>query len=948
MAPAGCGRAGLGTLTETAHPLTVFRPLVPDLPSVPTSATTMRYPFLLATAFAAACSPLAVDTQPPTSSGDASTVVDDARSYEARTQARARKEAAIAAGQKPITGGPDKAMEWRLLRWRDENGVFDPTAVERAREQRNANADYHASIDDAGIGRFGWVEKGPNNIGGRTRSLVINPANTSEMWAGSVGGGVWRSTNAGTSWAPVNDQMSNLAVCSLALVPGTPVTLYAGTGEGIYNGDAIAGNGIYKSTDGGATFTRLASTATWSYVNRIAVSPTNPQILLAATRSPGGIYRSTNGGTSWVQVRSATACMQVLFDPNDANKCVADVYEGGVHRVVYSTNAGVAWFNAASGLVSQSGLDGRIELCYAPSVANMVYASCGTGGGLIWRSTDGGVNWTQRTTSAGSGAAWYYNALWVDPTDANFLVTGAYHTYKSVDGGVTLSQISNGYINTSQPHPDCHGYIADPGFNGTTNRRVYAVNDGGIYTTADIRTATSTTGWSRREQSYRASQFYGAAGDGTTGRITGGTQDNGHLTIQNGSTSASLTFGGDGGFAAIDWQNANYIYGEYVYAQVHRSTNGGSSASYIDGGISEAGSAANFIAPILLDPNDPRRLLVGAASLWRTNDARAASVAWTSIKASVGSNISAIAVAPGNAAVIWIGHNDGRIYKTANGTAAAPTWTAVDDNSATNPLPNRYIQRIVIDRANSNTVFVGLGGFSPDNLRKTTNGGASWVDLTGSGTTGLPDAPVNGIAQHPTLLDRLYVGTDVGIFASQNGGATWSTSNDGPADVSVDEVVFLHNSTTLLAATHGRGLWTIAIREPAVTTLGAGCAGTNGVPVLTSTPPRLGQNITLSCSNLVPGQFGWLVVGFSNTTWNGNPLPLDLGSLGMPGCTGYCSVDLSVGGVNTGGTLATSFLWPAATGTLGTSIYTQALGLDPGVNAFGAVTSNALALTIGN
>ena len=906
----------------------------------------MRPPLALVCGLAAACSAPVLPT-----------VQDqDVHSLELRAPIGERKQrnldrqasTGILRAPDATPGGPDEARLWRMLRWRDENGRFDPAMVAAARAERDANAAFHDAIDNAGIGRFGWVERGPNNIGGRTRSLVVNPANPAEMWAGAVGGGIWRSTNAGVTWAPVNDQMSNLAVCSLALVPGTPVTIYAGTGEGFYNGDAVVGNGIYKSVDGGVTFTRLPATATWSYVNRIAVSPGNPNVLLAATRSPGGIHRSTDGGATWSLVRSATACMQVLFDPNDANKCVADIYESSAHRVVWSANAGASWTNATTGLINQAGTSGRIELCYARSVPGMVYASCGTGGGLIWRSLDGGANWTQQTTGSGSGAAWYYNTLWVDPTDANFLVTGAYHLYKSTDGGVTLTQISNGYINTSAPHPDQHQIVADPGFNGGTNRRVWITNDGGVYTTSDIRTASTSSGWTRREQSYRASQFYGAAGDGTSGRITGGTQDNGHLTLQNGVNTAQLTYGGDGGFAAIDWQNPNYIYGEYVYAQVHRSANGGSSASYIDGGISEAGSAANFIAPLLLDPNNPQRLLVGAASLWQTTNARAATVAWTNLKPSVGSNISAIAVARGNPAIVWVGHNDGRIYKTANGTAATPTWTAVDDNAAVNPLPNRYIQRIVIDATNPQIAFVGLGGFAGDNLRKTTNGGTTWSDLTGVGVTGLPSAPVNGIAQHPQLADRLYVGTDFGIFASDDGGLTWSTSNDGPADVSVDEVVFMHNSTTLLAATHGRGLWTIAIREPVVAQLGAGCAGTNGTPTLTATPPRLGQTVSLAASNLRPNQVALFIVGFSSTTWVGAPLPLDLGAVGMPGCFARCSVDLPTAVLNTTGTASLAVALPSSPASLGVTFHAQVLGQDPGVNAFGAVASNALSLTVGN
>jgi hypothetical protein len=862
---------------------------------------------------------------------------------EARERAAGRRRAPDA-----VPGGPDEARLWRLERMKDENGVFQPDAVAVAKSEWQSNAAHHDSLDEAGIGRFGWVERGPNNIGGRTRSLVIHPTNPNEMWAGAVGGGIWRSTNAGVSWAPVNDQVGNLAVCSLALAPTTPLTIYAGTGEGFYNGDAIVGDGVFKSTDGGATFFRLTATAAWNYVNRVAVSPANSSIVLAATRSPGGIQRSADGGATWTNVRLADACMQVAFDPNNGARCVADVYEGGAHRVVYSTNGGLTWTNAASGLVNQPGIDGRIELCYARSVPNMVYASCGTNGGLIWRSTDGGANWIQRTTSAGSGAAWYYNTLWVDPTDANFLVTGAYHLYKSADGGATLTQLSNGYINTAQPHPDQHQVVADPGFNGVSNRRVYVTNDGGVYVTADIRAATVTTGWTRRDQGYRTTQFYGAAGDGPTGRLTGGTQDNGHLTIAPNGNTATLTFGGDGGFAAMDPQNASYVYGEYVYAQVHRSTNGGSSASYIDGGISEAGIAANFVAPLVLDPSAPRRLYVGAASLWRTSDARAATVAWSNVKPAVGSNIAAIAVAPSDPNIVWVGHNDGRVYKTANALAAAPTWVAVDDNAAANPLPNRYVCRILIDRANPQTAFVGLGGFAGDNLRKTTNGGSSFTDLTGTGVTGLPTAPVYGIAQHPQIAAYLYVGTAVGIYASGDGGATWSTSNDGPADVSVDEVTFLNNSTTLLAATHGRGLWTIAIREPVVAQLGQGCAGTFGTPALTASAPALGKPVALLCANLRPGQQGLFALGVSATIYQGLPLPLDLTALGMPGCFARTSAESLVLGMNTTGVLESTIAMPTTPSSLGFQFFVQAFSQDPLINAFGAAASNALALTVGN
>jgi hypothetical protein len=181
---------------------------------------------------------------------------------------------------------------------------------------------------------------------------------------------------------------------------------------------------------------------------------------------------------------------------------------------------------------------------------------------------------------------------------------------------------------------------------------------------------------------------------------------------------------------------------------------------------------------------------------------------WNSIRAPGSSYINNIAIALGNSDVVWISQNDGKIYKSTNATATTPTWIAVDDNSTVNPLPDRWVGRIVIDPDDNAIVYVGLGGFAADNLWKTTDGGTTWTSISGTAPAALPAAPVRGMARHPSHPDWLYVGTEVGIFASGDGGKTWSTTNDGPANVCVDELVFMYGSTTLLAATHGRGLFT--------------------------------------------------------------------------------------------------------------------------------------------
>ena len=717
---------------------------------------------------------------------------------------------------------PDAALRWRRLTWQDEHGQIPADALQRARGQREENLAYWAAARASGAaaGARGlspslWTACGPVNVGGRTRAILVDPRDPNRLLGGAVSGGVWQSTDAGATWSVVNDWLPNLAICCLARDPRNPDVLYAGTGEGFFNGDAIGGVGIYKSIDSGATWAVLPSTASWDNVCRIAISPSDSRVLLAGKRY-GGIQRSTDGGQTWANVRWAQGSFFVAFDPRDGNKAVAHIidYDWGVgnwfHAALYSTNAGATW-TAAAGLSQVWDFGSRIELAYAPSNPNIVYAACAANGGLIWRSEDGGQTYALRSVTGNTGCNWYANPLWVDPTNPDFLLNGGVRIYKSVDGGVSVTPISNGYILTADAHPDIHCFVADPGYNGTTNRRVYVGTDGGIHRANDIYTATYGSGWESLQSTYVATQFYGAAGDGPTGRLYGGTQDNGTLRLYQSSNVATLPFGGDGGFCAIDPTDANYCYGEYVTLQVHRSTNGGWSAGYIYSGIADAGTNANFIAPFVLDENNPNRMFAGGASLWRSDNVKAATPSWLAVRPAGSDLISAIAVTPGNSDRVWVAQNDGRIYRSENATAATPMWLTVDDNGATNPLPNRYVTRMLVDPDHAQLVYVALGGFAPDNLWKTTDGGATWARVTGTAPTALPSAPVRGVARHPQRPAWLYAGTEVGVYESLDGGNTWAATNRGPANVSVDELVFMHHANTLLAATHGRGLYTADI-----------------------------------------------------------------------------------------------------------------------------------------
>jgi len=722
----------------------------------------------------------------------------------------------------PRPDHPGEAVLFRRLSLQDEKGEIPLDGLMRGVAQAKAMIRSAATAPSGGgIGRMTWTWLGPGNIGGRIRSIAISPTNASAIWIGSVSGGIWHSTNGGTTWQVVDDFMANLAVSTLIMNPVTPSIMYAGTGEGFYNADGIRGAGVFKSSDGGTTWAQLASTvdSNWQYVNRLAFSP-NGATLLAGTRL--GTWRSTNGGTSWTRV-IVTETLDVNFDPTDNLKAIAS---GNYGRAWYSIDGGLTW-SPASGVPGNAG---RVEVAHAPSAPATVYASVDITSGAIYKSTNGGQSYAlvNSGNSYLGSQGWYDNIVWVDPTNANTVIVGGIDLWRSTNGGTTLTRISQWQsAPTYSAHADHHAIFNDPGFNGTTNKTVFFGNDGGIYKTTDVYTVAATTGWQELNNNLGITQFYGAAGNGGSGVIIGGTQDNGTPRYIGGTETWTTMFGGDGGYNAADQSNSNYFYGEYVYLNIHRSSNGGASSDYISGQYWN-GSAwawksapyaiddarlyqANFIAPFIIDPNDGQRMLGGGRSLWRTTDARTANTSttgptWTAIKAPTAgnSNISAIAMASGNSNLIWVGHNNGDVYSTTTGTVVSPTWTRAD--LGTPNLPGRQVTRIAIDPANTQKVYVTFGGFSADNVWRTTNGGATWSDITGSGLTGLPDVPVRSLVINPNNSNWLYVGTEVGIFASEDGGATWNVPHDGPANVSVDELFWL-NSNTLIAATHGRGLY---------------------------------------------------------------------------------------------------------------------------------------------
>lgn len=716
-------------------------------------------------------------------------------------------------GRSLPTSGAILGADFRSDRRVSDDGTIPPNALRDAISQRR---ELETSTDGGGVHPSNWTFHGPTNIGGRVREILIHPGDPNIMWTGSCSGGIWKTTDGGSNWSAMDDYMAVMPIGCMALHPTNPDVLFAGTGEGFFeteegssNTAAVRGLGIWKSVDGGLTWDHIPSTSgpDWYFVNRIAIHPQNGNLMLAATSS--GVWRSTDGGTTWTRTLTEFA-YDARFHPTDQTKAIVGVHD---HGAAYSTDGGLTWTDS-TGL----GTPHRTEIRYSKSNPNSVYALGSVAGLLVtFKSTNGGVSFTQ--VHAGGGIQTYEaynNVLWVSPTNENIVIVGGVYLFRSTNGGASYTQSFNNV------HADMHAIVEHPGFNGSTNRTVYFGTDGGIYRAASEASATVTS----RNNGLGITQHYGAVFNESAGKLYCGNQDNGTwMATSLATTLWSSVFGGDGGYCAYDPTDANYWYGEVQYARIFRSTNGGSTANYIYNGIADSGIAAqiNFIPYFALDPNNSNTMLVAARNLWRSTNVKAGTPTWTAIKPTIEPpgragktegnahfatnppwNISTITVAQGNSNLIYVGYNNGQIWKTTNGTAASPTWTRLDTAGVTTPA--RWVSTIVIHPLNHNDVWVAYMGYNDENVWHSTNGGTSWTESSGN----LPFAPVSGFQVHPVIAGRLYAGTDVGLFTSGDGGVTWSTTNQGPSIAPVEQ---LHWATPnkLVSVTHGRGTWSTIV-----------------------------------------------------------------------------------------------------------------------------------------
>ncbi len=727
--------------------------------------------------------------------------------------------------------------------------------------------------DDPGVmappgGALGtWRSLGPANQGGRTRALLVDPNDPNVMYAGGVAGGVWKSTDAGASWTPTTDlQMPNIAIASLVFDPANSNIIYAGTGEGTFNSDAVRGAGIFASTDAGVTWTQLPSTATaeFHYVNSLVVSPRNTQRLFAATRT--GLYRSTDGGTSWTELVSATSvngCTQVALQLLGGTGYVfascGNFAQGTIYR---ADDDDTSPFTSVLSVTGQ----GRSSIAIAPSSESTVYvmASSLTSGGTglyglhaVYRSTSNGDagSFTTRTDGKGTGTTlparlgralltnpvyaflsdcsfgstsffnqgWYDNVIAVDPVDPDRVWAGGIDLFRSDDGGLTWGTTGYWWFPKGNPdyhHADQHAVVFHPHYDGTTNTVMFSASDGGVDRIDDARAVTHqslpaicgtpTVGaapWTDRNAGYVTTQFYDGTSypDGAT--YFGGLQDNG---TQRGSTASpdwSILTGGDGGYVAVNTlgdavPGNDVLFAEFTGLSLQRSINGGSSFVSATTGINDGGFP--FIAPFTMNQGFKQHLWMGGWYIWRTTNQATSWVRASAITAGNGS-ISAVAAHPVDPNRVLVGMSDGYIHwnTAALSATSATAWPNTRPSTG-------YISSVAWDPTNVNVAYATVSAFGVPNLYKSTDGGATWVPSVGIDVTALPQIPAHSVVVNPDDSQQVYVGTDLGVFTTVDGGASWYVENTGFSNTVVESLKI--NETAphyLYAFTHGRGAWRV-------------------------------------------------------------------------------------------------------------------------------------------
>jgi photosystem II stability/assembly factor-like uncharacterized protein len=788
---------------------------------------------------------------------------------ESKTKSNKKKTSEYFQKDKNETGASDalEAMQWlNQIRAYPEKDI-PPDKFYEAFEYSKENLQKLNNIAELEQ----WQSIGPDNIGGRSLCVAVNPVDTGTIFVGAASGGLWKSVTGGTgasAWTPINTGYPSSAVSSIAIDSANPNVMYIGTGENYgyqfsLNGldvrvtRGMYGIGILKTTNGGSTWTKSLD---WSYNNergvwKVIINPKNSNVLYAATSE--GIYKSTDAGNIWNRQLDFKMVMDLEINKNDTSVLYASIgnltnnvpqTDKGIFK---TTNGGINWTKLTGGLPTTWSGKTTIELYKGNP--DFVYASISNDFSYVgyYKSTNAGLNWTSGSTTVPIGnQGWYNNGHIVKANDPNTILVGTINVEKSTNGGTSFVSQSDwsAWVDGATPpgdpegpddfvHADVHFFESNP----KDANKIYITADGGLYRSNDFgATFYSCNG------GFVTSQFYANFVNSFQDSIfcLGGLQDN-RAAFYQGTNAWYKTFFGDGMSCAVNSQNDNICYTEYTNGSINKSTNRG-----IDwDGISPPGAGNEnnycFVTPFICCRSNPNIMYVGGKSIYKSTSGGGNWQGPYGTSVFNGTKILSLASSHTGTDTVYCGAVNGRVFRTVN---AGLNWTNVTDSSI---MPNRYATDITVNENNSSEAYVTYGGYGTGHIFKTTNSGNNWTDITGN----LPDVPHHCVVVDPLYSQNVYAGNDLGVYLTTNGGTSWYEYTAGMPYTLVFDLSIVYPGRKVRAATYGNGIYERKLLEFPLSVNQSGNQIVNNFELLQNYPnpfnPKTIINYELGITNFV-------------------------------------------------------------------------------------------------
>ncbi len=678
-----------------------------------------------------------------------------------------------------------------------DKSLFNPNAlyIEWKKQKDNyKNAEKNSSAN--------WVSLGPINTpinlsnnkkrgNGRVNCITFDPVDANIIWIGSPAGGLWKSIDGGSNWTTNTDDLPVIGVSHIAIDPNNNQIMYIVTGDA-YATDTYS-IGVLKSTDSGNTWntTGLSYTANQTQtVNKVIINPNFTDSLYAITNS--NILISSDAGVSWQTVGSVGRWRDIELKPNNSNVIYAAKQSSGGSNIYRSIDGGANWSIINNGIIGNRYRPLIAVTSDNPEVVYALFSASDNSYHGLYKSSNAGDSWTMQSNSPNilgrnadgtstGGQAWYDLSLGVANNNEDLVYVGGINLWRSDNSGVNWDvDGSSGSGNYSYMHVDQHAFE----FNPHTNV-AYAGNDGGLYKYID-----NLNKWVDISDGLVISQFYNLGlSKSNPNRVVAGAQDNGTEMLTNTTWDAIME--GDGMECAIDHYVDDIIYAEYQYGGLRKSVDGGNNWQDIkpvnyDGG---------WNTPYEMHPTNQFLIVIGYDEVYRSEDA---GISWDSISYNVsnGQSLRSIALAESDENYIYAASYT-NIKMTKN---SGTTWSNIKIG-----LPNYNITDIAVSRNNADRAWVSFSDYNNTHkIYETNNAGASWTNISGNN---LPSLPVNCIAHQGGTNDDLYIGTDVGVYYKNNNMTDWIPYNNGLPNVIIKELEIHYDEGTISAATYGRGLW---------------------------------------------------------------------------------------------------------------------------------------------